>query len=95
MIDQRRQQDDFIAAVLTKAQEDSNKSPLIVGRTNSTVSVDATSIPVDFDYYSANTSIIICKLEEGVRDRLVGRPAGQKVLVGNIGSFYIIIGVIA
>ncbi|PGL88584.1 hypothetical protein CN926_00855 [Bacillus thuringiensis] len=95
MIDQRRQQDDFIAAVLAKAQEDSNKSPLLVGRTNSTVSVNATSIPVDFDYYSANTSIIICKLEEGVRDRLVGRTAGQKVLVGNIGSFYVIIGVIA
>lgn len=95
MIDQRRQQDDFIAAVLAKAQEDSNKSPLLVGRTNSTVSANTTSIPVDFDYYSANTSIIICKLEEGVRDRLVGRPVGQKVLVGNIGSFYIIIGVIA
>lgn len=95
MIDQRRQQDDFIASVLTKAREDNNKSPLLVGRTNAIVSSNSTSIPVDFDYYSATTSIIICNLEEGVRDRLAGRPAGQKVLVGNIGSFYVIIGVIA
>ncbi|EOQ00968.1 hypothetical protein IKC_06166 [Bacillus cereus VD184] len=95
MIDQRRQQDDFIASVLAKAQEGASSSPLLVGRTNSTVSVNTTSIPVDFDYYSATTSIIICKLLEDSRDRLIGRPVGQKVLVGKIGSFYVIIGVIA
>ncbi|EJV59378.1 hypothetical protein [Bacillus mycoides] len=93
MIDQRRQQDDFIASVIKKAQE-GNSNNLLVGRTIDVVDPEETAIRVDFDYYSTTSSMIMCSMLSGARDSLIGLPANQKVLVGYFGNFYVIIDLI-
>jgi len=94
-VEQRRQQDDFVASIITKARE-GNTDNFLVGRTYDDLSGNSnwTSIKVDFDYYSTVPSLMTCKMLQTARDNLLGRPAGQKVLVGYFGNFYVIIDVI-
>lgn len=94
-IEQRRQQDDLVASIISKAREN-NKGSLLVGRTYDTVSVNsnAISIRVDFDYYSTTSSLVTCSLMGWSKEALKGKNAGQKVLVGYFGNFYAIIDVI-
>jgi len=97
MIEQRRQQDDFIASVLIKAKENRSNDNILVGRTRQMISANSNwkTIQVDFDYYSESSTTISCSMLRGAKESLTGKAPGQKVVVARTGSFYVVIDMVA
>lgn len=94
-IEQRRQQDDFISNLITKARE-GGKDNFLVGRTYDalTLNDNAATIRVDLDAYSDVSSLITCRLLGWSQQVLRGKPAGKKVLIGYLGNFYAVIDIV-